>query len=75
MNDTKNTFGPRCPNHHVVLVKTGDKSEGKKVGICPISGAHFTYDEDNALKTRKLFLNSMGQMEEKADWKVEGSES
>lgn len=59
-------FGPRCPNHHVVLDKTGDKG----IGICPISEARFSYSEDSAEKTRKLRINAMGKMEETADWKV-----
>lgn len=58
-------FGPRCPNHGVVLV---DRSKG--VGICPISGARFSYDEDNAEKTKKLKIDSLGNQHYDGDFKV-----
>lgn len=58
-------FGPRCPNHKVVLV---DRHKG--IGICPLSGARFSYDGDEAEKTKKLRINSLGQHYYDADWKV-----
>ena len=59
-------FGPKCPNHGVVLIRTTDPG----VGICPISGAIFSYDEDNAEKTKKLKIDSTGKPKEEGDWKV-----
>lgn len=59
-------FGPRCPNHGVPLIKTGDPG----IGICPISDARFSYDEDHAEKTKKHKINALGQVVEDADWKV-----
>ncbi len=63
-----NTFtsGPRCPNHSVPLTRTSDPG----VGICPISHWRFTFDEDQAKKTKKLQLTALGGMEEVADWDV-----
>lgn len=58
------TDGPRCPNHKVKLT---DCSKG--TGICPVSGAVFSYDADEAEKTKKLRLTNMGYVEE-GDWKV-----
>lgn len=50
MNSAYNTTGPRCPNHHVVLI---DCSQGK--GQCPESGVYFDYDEDTQeIKKKKV---------------------
>lgn len=57
--------GPRCPNHRVLLVDCN-----KGVGICPISGARFTYSSDELEKKTKLRLNALGQIEKKIDWNV-----
>lgn len=59
--------GPRCPNHRVHLV---DCNWHDGVGICPISGARFTFDGDEYEKTKKLRLTALGTMEETGDWKV-----
>lgn len=59
-------YGPRCPNHKVVLIKTNDPG----IGICPRSGYRFEYDEEEAEKTRKLKITSFGGMVEEADWKI-----
>jgi hypothetical protein len=40
----KEPGGPRCPNHKVVLVDCESNSNGGGVGICPISGAYFSYE-------------------------------
>lgn len=58
-------FGPRCPNHRVLLVDCH-----KGIGICPISGARFSYDQDEAEKTKKVKLDAMGQQYLDGDWKV-----
>jgi hypothetical protein len=62
----KLTIGPRCPNHSIGLLRTSDPG----IGICPISNARFAFDEQQALKTKKLQLTSLGGMEEVADWSV-----
>ena len=59
--------GPRCPNHRVHLVDCNMKDG---TGICPISGAHFTFDHQEYEKTRKLRLTALGTMEEVGDWKL-----
>lgn len=52
-------MGPRCPNHRVPLTDCH-----KGVGICPISGCHFSYKGDEEEKIRKLKINSLGQVVE-----------
>lgn len=37
---------PRCPNHLVPLNDCVSEGKGKGIGICPISGWHFSYQED-----------------------------
>lgn len=59
-------FGPRCPNHHVVLILTNDKG----IGICPISSARFSYSADDAEKTKKLKVDALGKQYYDADWKI-----
>lgn len=59
-------WGPRCPNHRVVLIKTPDPG----IGICPVSGCHFSYDEEEFEKTQQLKLTAMGTYEMKGDWKL-----
>lgn len=58
--------GPKCPNHAVPLLKSGEVG----IGICPISDARFAYDADEAEKTKKLKINAMGQAVYQSDWKV-----
>lgn len=67
MTEFTKEYGPRCPNHRVVLIKTKDSG----VGICPISGAIFSYSEDEAEKTKKVKLTMAGKYEVSADWKVQ----
>ncbi len=57
---------PRCPNHRVPLSDVDWKGQ---VGICPISGAIFSFDADHYEKTRKLKLTNMGYKQE-GDWKI-----
>lgn len=59
-------FGPKCPNHKVVL---SDCKDG--VGICPISGCRFSYDADEAKKTFKLKMNAFGGYAYEADWNIQ----
>lgn len=63
--------GPRCPNHRVHLVDCNYKDGW---GICPISGARFTFDHEEYEKTKKLKINALGEMEEQGEWKVQGHE-
>lgn len=58
-------MGPRCPNHRVPLT---DCSHG--VGICPISGCHFSYKGNEEEQIKKLKLNSLGQMVEVSESSV-----
>ncbi len=58
-------FGPKCPNHGVPLT---DCSKG--MGICPISGARFSYDADEAEKTKKLKIDALGGQYYDGDWKI-----
>ena len=67
----KGKYGPRCPNHRVLLV---DCNYHDGWGICPISDCHFSFDADEYEKTKKLRINALGQMEEVGDWKVQGEE-
>lgn len=60
---------PRCPNH---LIDLTDCHKGQ--GICPISGAYFSYNGDEAEKTRRLRVNALGQQEEVSDWDVKGED-
>lgn len=59
------SYKPSCPNHTVSLT---DCKDG--VGICPVSGARFTYSADEAEKKAKLRLNALGQVEEVREWDV-----
>jgi len=65
----KGKNGPRCPNHRVHLT---DCENG--IGICPISGARFTFDAEEYEKTKKLQITALGTMEEVGDWKIQGKE-
>lgn len=58
---------PKCPNHKVNLdLSNNDKG----VGICPISGAVFSYSYDDFEKTKKLRINSFGKPEYVGDYKL-----
>lgn len=56
--------GPKCPNHSVPLT---DLDHG--IGICPISGARFSYEADENEKKETLKLTAAGYVKSK-DWTV-----
>lgn len=60
------SFHPKCPNHDVPLIKTADPG----IGICPISAARFSYNEDLFEQTKKVQVNSSGQHQHVGDWGV-----
>lgn len=62
------TFGARCPNHRVVLIKTSTRG----IGICPISDARFEYRADESSKTRKIGLD--GKITEETKYEVYGDD-
>lgn len=41
---------PKCPNHVVSM----DKTDERRMWICPISGARFEADGDEAQQTTKI---------------------
>lgn len=54
-------YGPRCPNHQVVLILTNDPG----VGICPISKCEFNYeplDENTGSEKDEVKIDSNGNM-------------
>ena len=59
--------GPRCPNHDVLLETKG---QDKGYGICPRSGAVFTYSYDEWEKKSELRKDVFGRITEFKNWQV-----
>ena len=60
--------GPRCPNHHVVLIRTNKKG----LGICPISDARFEYKATEGEK--KMVIDASGNLVERKEYNVIGND-
>ncbi len=51
---------PRCPNHAVPLSKC-QVSKGKGVGICPISGWHFSFEVETEENQSEMKIDKFGR--------------
>lgn len=65
---------PKCPNHDVELTQTGFPLPSKGQGVCPVSGAQFSFEIDIGEATDVIKLDQNGKPIVERKWKITGSE-
>lgn len=65
---------PQCPNHKVDLKQTGFPLPAKGQGVCPVSGASFTFEADSAEVGQEVRLDRDGKPIVSKSWKITGSD-
>lgn len=67
---------PSCPNHGCPLDGCGFPLPKKGTGMCPISGAEFSFEVDveEAKTAGKVTKDKMGNLEIVAPWKIIGKD-
>jgi len=65
---------PKCPNHGEVLEGVPRPLPQKGEGMCPVSGAHFTFEVDGSEEAMRPFKDTAGNITMVPGYKVMGDE-
>lgn len=68
----RGTGKPCCPNHGCPLEGLPFPMNSKGVGMCPVSGAHFTYEAE--VNENKMVKDINGNLKPEKQWKLIGND-